>query len=91
MKPFDGYRVGGTEITNEWNCPLLELQYRIEVLHSSSVLRAVSIVHQCTNTCTFNRRKALRTVERESIEQESLTYSHDVKNMMYCLNIYKMP
>ena len=91
LKPFEKIQIGGTYIMNDVECPLLELQSRIIVVRSESVVESVSIIHQCTPACSFVQVKRPKVVEREEIEQLTLFYKHSNKNPMYCLNVYKMP
>lgn len=46
----------GSEISNEIGCPLLELSNVICTTRSASIVKAVSMVHECTETCHFSRK-----------------------------------
>ena len=52
-------------------------------------MKSVSILHECTPTCTFSRKTHFTSIiERENIELNALTFNHDSKNVYYSLNIY---
>lgn len=90
VKPFHLITVLHEKVCNEIDCPLLEKENRIKVIRSRNIIRAVSIVHQCTNTCSFTATLMTKTVEREDVNSQNVQYKHDRSNNMYCLNIYKM-
>ena len=80
----------GEEITNYADCPLLLLSNVIFVTRSSLVLKAVSVVHECSQTCHFMSADFPRNIEREQVTISSrIEYKHDYSgNLMYSLNIY---
>ena len=43
----------GTPITNEYDCPLLLMSHIIFTAKPSEILKAVSVVHECGETCRF--------------------------------------
>jgi hypothetical protein len=57
----------GSPIMNEYDCPLLSLTRTIMAVKPLEILRAVSIVHQCTESCRFIEKESARNVEREDI------------------------
>ena len=81
----------GIPITNEFDCPLLCLSRIIFTTTSSDIVKAVSIVHECTETCQFIDTDCSQQVEREDITMTRLEYKHDFTgNFMFCLNVYCM-
>lgn len=80
----------GSNITNEVDCPLFELTRVIFVARSTTVLKAVSMIHECTASCKFSNKQIARNVEREQISTSRIEYEHDFKNILYCLNLYCM-
>ena len=56
----------GTPIT-EYDCPLLLMSHIIFVAKPSEILKAVSVVHECGETCRFVNKETPRNVERENI------------------------
>ena len=79
----------GNPITNECDCPLLLLSHEIFTTRALEVLKAVSVVHECGETCRFVDKETPRNVERENISLSRLEYEHDFSsNLMYCLNIF---
>lgn len=81
----------GEEITNEIDCPLLSLSNVVFATRSSFVMKAVSVVHECTDTCQFKNKEVPRNIEREPVSTSRTEFEHDfIGNSMYCLNIYCM-
>ena len=79
----------GAPILNEFDCPLLSLSHTIFTVYSTSIKKAVSIVHNCTDTCQFIDMECPRHVEREDVTIKRLEYKHDFfGNPMFCLNVY---
>ena len=53
----------GEELTNEFDCPLMELEDKLEtVLSSSRIYCIVKILTECTEISTFSTE--LQTIER---------------------------
>ena len=78
-------------IKNELECPLLQQSKMFVMLESEAIQNTVSLVHQCSRTCRFQKKAVHRTIEREDVQVSSLfVYSHDWSNNLFCLNIYKM-
>lgn len=91
VRVFDEMRLPtGAPLVNSLDCPLLCLSTVVETVPSTSIRRAVSAVHECGSTCTFQNQTTSRNIEREEIETCKLTYVHDFHNLMFCLNIYCM-
>ena len=81
----------GELLTNEIDRPLMMLSNLILAVRSSSILKAVSMVHECSNTCQFVTVPFPSNIERERVSMSRLQYKHDYsENNMYCLNIYCM-
>ena len=79
----------GDVLTNELDCPLYCLSRTIFTTAASTVIKAVSMAHECTETCHFDTTEVPRNVERESFSASRLEYIHDFTgNLMYCLNVY---
>ncbi len=83
---------GSDFLLNEQECPLLTLVDVMLVISTNLVLTSVSIIHNCTNTCTFitGHYAPKLTIEREHICNNRLSFNHDYTNKMYCINIYCM-
>ena len=81
----------GEDVLNDYDCPLLTLTSNIVTIPSCKVEASVSIIHQCTSSCTFVLSPVGQIVERENVSNAgSLTYKHDGTNTLYCLNVYCM-
>ena len=40
-------------VANEYDCPLLTLSLDLRIIHSNTVTTALSICHECTDSCVF--------------------------------------
>ena len=67
---------------------LVELSNDVFTTSSDSILKAVSIVHDCSNTCVFQESASVQTMERERVVCNQLEYHHDWTNRLYCFNVY---
>lgn len=91
VKPFKKIITeDGSEECNEFDCPLFKMEDRVEVIRSTDVNCAVSIVHHCTAACSFVNGQGTRVVEGQTITETALQYKHNYKNNTYCLNVYQM-
>ena len=75
-------------ITNSYDCPLLELTNELLVVESKTIVREVSIVHECTTSCKYVEKQLSISVERESVNSNQLVYEHDYQNNYFCFNLY---
>ena len=68
-------------LTNEFECPLLMLTKSVVPISPELIFEAVSIVHECGETCKFTD-ETTRTVQRETIveNKQRLSYKHDFNN-----------
>ena len=65
----------GDQRHNKYDCPLLELTRSVFTVPSESVRRSVNMVHQCTQSCTFQDLLLLKPVrERRSCVINSCLY-----------------
>jgi len=64
LQKFSQVCVGEVPVVNEIDCPLLEADTRFEVIPSTSVLGAISIIHECTSSCRLQPSRTV-VVERE--------------------------
>ena len=76
------------DIVNDYDCPLLELTNELHVVESSTVIREVSVVHECTSSCKYIDKSSSINIERESVSCNQLVLEHDYSNHYYCFNIY---
>ena len=85
------YVYAGTDLLyNDFDCPLLMLTKDIEYVDPTSLVRSISIVHQCSSSCVFKETVSRMLVEREAIESHRIIFEHDWSNDMFCLNNYCM-
>lgn len=80
----------GEYIHDEFDCPLLSLTDLLYCIPSKSITHSVSVVHNCTSSCTFLSSSSTKTVEHELIATTQLVYHHDPANKMFCFNVYCM-
>ncbi len=78
----------GDFITNELDCPLLTMTDNIFILESFAIGNAVSIIHECSNSCKFVSKQCPRNIEREQCLTSQIEFQHDYSNSMYFLNEY---
>lgn len=91
VQPFEPVEYKNTPINNEFDCPLLTLEPTFVTVPAHQVFCDVSIIHECTKTCSFTKTPTSKTetVEREQIPYRNAScYKHDFSNNVYCLNIY---
>ena len=74
----------------KYDCPLLELTQSVFTVPSESVRRSVNMVHQGTQSCTFQESPSAETFEREKIVCNKLLFVHDLRNTTYCFNVYSI-
>ena len=93
VRPLQQMDLHGTAITNEYECPILTLTDLVYCIPSNSIYHSVSVIHECSHTCTFNNTSlASRRMEHENVHlsRSQLLYNHDLSNKLYCYNIYCM-
>ena len=77
----------GTPILNEFDYPLLMLTHCIFTLRPQELVKAVSIIHKCTESCQFTDKEGIRNVEREDVTFPGIEFKHNfIDNNMFCLN-----
>ena len=54
----------------------------------NNILKAVNIVHECTNTCVLAEKASIRAEEREHLRCNQLTFVHDWSNFLYFYNVF---
>ena len=69
-------------------CPLLTLTKVLWVLSPTAIVRAVSVIHQCTSTCVADFMRVATRTERQRITENTLRLKHDRSNTMYCYSVY---
>ena len=87
LQPMD---IFGEPVCNEYDCPILNLSNLIYCIPSTYISHAVSVVHECTTTCSFITNNSIKRIEQENVNVCLISYNHDWSNKMYCLNLYCM-
>ena len=76
--------------TQEQWCPMVRVLPVIIKIDSIDVIRSVSIVHHCTNTCKFVRNSK-HFIEREAVTNTNkLSVQHDYSNDLFLYNMYAL-
>lgn len=78
----------GDAILNEFDCPLLQLTTEIYAISSKQIAKSVSVVHSCTDTCVLLEKNTPSFVERESVQTNKITFTHDLSNNIFCYNVF---
>ena len=78
----------GQPCLNQFDCPLLTLTKVIRVLSPAAIVRAISVVHQCTSTCVVDSMHIAARMERQRVSENTLRLKHDWSNTVYCYNVY---
>ena len=88
VQHMDREMASGQPSHNEFDCPLLTLTKVLRVLSSTAIVRAISVVHQCTSTCVVDSVHIATRMERRGVTENTLRLKHDWSNTMYCYNAY---
>ena len=70
----------GQPCLNQFDCPLLTLTKVIRVLFPAAIVRAISVVHQCTSTCVVDSMHIAARMERQRVSENTLRLKHDCRN-----------
>lgn len=88
LQKFEKVCAGGILVVNEMDCPLLQATYRFEVIPSINIMGSISVLHECTSSCTIKQLDTTM-IERERVTIEGRrTLCHDKTNEYYSINIY---
>jgi len=63
IQMFEEVIAGGVPVTNEMDCPYVMPTYRYEVIPSSNIVSAISLVHECSTSCEMQPAKRTK-IER---------------------------
>lgn len=88
VQELETVSVNGEPILNQFDCPLLTLSTDFYAVHPDSIITSISVIHECTTSCTFKQNSSSSRIERELISQNSLVYEHDWSHNIYCLNLF---
>ena len=76
-------------VCNEYDCPLLLLwNQTIRCIHAECVISSMSVMHECSDTCTVSVQSYSRAVERQLEKDHHLTFQHDYSKTLFSLNVY---
>ena len=87
LQPMDSM---GIQVCNEFDCPLLTMTDLFRCIPSHSISHSVSVMHECSSSCTYTHINTTTTVERESVDSRHLVFQHDFGSNLYALNVYCM-
>ena len=90
IRKLESYSAGATDepILNDVECPLLFLSHELFVVSPRSIVRPISIVHQCSDSCSFQEDTVVSHIEYQETTHTSLVFKHDFTNNLYCFNIF---
>lgn len=96
VRVFQKVKMDGTNptvahltVADRLDCPQLTITERYIAIPTDTIHGAVSIFHNCTASCQFQRGTSHTTMEREDVvSRNTLTFTHDKKNKNYFHNIY---
>ena len=74
VRPLEKMDLLGEQMMNEFDCPLLSMTNVLYYIPSNTVSQAVSVVHECTNSCTFVKTSVSRNVEHEAVELSDIIF-----------------
>ena len=77
----------GTTIQNEFECPLYTLINVFRSVPSKCIQHSVSVIHECTQSCTFKQGNIHSNIERETVVVRKLHFEHDYTNTLFFINI----
>ena len=73
IQGFQFVSINDEILLNNFECPMLQLSKTIFTTPGSNVKRAVSIVHECTDSCSMQE---VATIQRENISCNKLEFNH---------------
>lgn len=76
----------GGNVLNEYDCPLLTITNLVLLL----IHHSVSVVHECTTSCTITQSSVPARLEHENVQVSGVLHEHNFCNKLYCHNIYCM-
>ena len=80
----------GIQLCNEFDCPLLTITTLFRSVPSNCISHSVSIMHECSSSCTFEHADTTTVVECEHVTSRKLVFVHDFSNNLYAFNVYCM-
>eukprot|EP00731_Ephydatia_muelleri_P016723 Em0009g1147a len=78
LQGCDEFVVNSEPVLNEYECPLLAKS--IFSADCSQIKQAVSIVHECSDSCTFDWGSSSKRIEREASGEKALNHSFDISD-----------
>ena len=90
VEMMEQFFCAGARLLTELECPLAEFSGRFELISSEKIRGAVSVIHECTNSCTTANTSNHITIEREKVPYMGKVVSHDFINNLYSINLYSI-
>lgn len=84
--PFDRLIVGDEAVHNDLDCLLLMFTHNLNFILPSAIQCPVSVVHACSDSCTFHHSTTFTTIEREAVDTNKIVLKHDWN--IFCLYMY---
>ena len=83
INPFDRVMVGDKAVHNDLDCPLLILTQKLCLISPTKIVCPISVVHECSETCTFYQSTTFTTIEREAVNTNKVIFKHDYSNDVF--------
>ena len=87
---FDRLTAGDEAVLDELDCPLLMRTCNLNFISPSAIHCPVSVVHACSDSCTFHRSSTCTAIELEAVDTNRIVLKHDWNNDVFCHNVYCM-
>ena len=78
----------GQQCFNNVECPLFTLTQTLFTVDSTRIAMAISMPHECQDSCKFKDTQVHNMVEREEVANTNLVFEHDWTQLLYCYNIF---
>lgn len=80
----------GDPKVNNFDCPLLHMTAQLYGVSPSTIIKSVSVVHECADSCKIDEGSyAQCELERETISRRNIMlFKHDFSNDLFCYNIF---
>ena len=78
----------GEPLLSDLECPLLQLSNDLFGVAPSSILKPISVVHACNESCRIIAGPTEHELERETVGTSRLVHSHDFSNTLFLYNVF---
>ena len=75
---------------NAQHCELVETINRLTLIEPDKLLRTVSVVHECSQSCSVNTVAQVYAERESTTTDKYFSITHDYHHNLYCINKYAM-